>query len=275
MFKCDYHTHTNFSFDGAPESTPDSLCLAAIAVGVTDLAITDHFECNWRSESYPPFDADGYYEAVMTAKEKYRDKLNLTYGIEIGQYSQIPEEANALLEKHDYDFIIGSIHNMRGETDFYYWDFNRIFAEKEQDYLGQTFKRYCDELCCVVDTLDKVDSIAHLTYMYRYCALSGNRYDLTKYTDNAEKLFRKMVAKDIALELNVSTLIKGLGFTMPDRDLLSLYKDCGGRLITVGTDSHSPDHVGECVEDGFSLLRNVGLNDILVVRNGEKTIVKI
>ena len=51
--------------------------------------------------------------------------------------------------------------------------------------------------------------------------------------------------------------------------------NCGGRLITVGSDSHSPDHVGECIEKGFGILRSVGLNNILVVRNGEKTIVKI
>ena len=89
MFKCDYHTHTSFSFDGA--NTPDELCEAAIARGVTDLAITDHLECNWRAEAaYPPFDAITHREAIMSAKEKYKNKLNLSYGIEIGQYDQYP-----------------------------------------------------------------------------------------------------------------------------------------------------------------------------------------
>ena len=96
-----------------------------------------------------------------------------------------------------------------------------------------------------------------------------------KHADAAEALFKKMIAKDIALEVNVSTLWKGLGFAMPDKEFLALYKECGGRLITVGTDSHSPEHIGECVDEGFGLLRSVGLNDILVVRNGEKTVIKI
>lgn len=274
MFKCDYHTHTHFSFDGT--GTPDELCEAAIARGVTDLAITDHFECNWRAEAaYPPFDAQAHYEAILSAKEKYRDKLNLSYGIEIGQYNQYPEEADALLKDYDFDFIIGSIHNLRGELDFYYWDFNKIFQDMHPSYVGQAFESCIDELCEVVDTFGKVDTIAHLTYMYRYCALSGNHYDLTQHAEKAEKLFKKMISRDIALELNVSTLWKGLGFTLPDRDFLSIYRDCGGRLITLGTDSHGAAHIGECVEDGFSLLRSVGLNDILVVRNGEKTVIKI
>jgi histidinol-phosphatase (PHP family) len=201
--------------------------------------------------------------------------VNLTYGIEIGQYNQVPEEAEELLKKHDYDFVIGSIHNVRGAVDFYYWDFKSLFASMQHSYVGYMFERYCNELCEVVDGFDKVDTVAHLTYIYRYCALSGNHYDFLKHADCAERLFKKMIAKDIALEVNVSTLWKGLGFAMPDREFLTLYKECGGRLITVGTDSHSPEHIGECVEAGFDLLRSVDLRDILVVRNGEKTVVKI
>ena len=99
MFKCDYHTHTYFSFDGAKDSSPENLCLAAIDRGVTDLAITDHFECNWSTEAaYPAFDDDNHYKEIMAAKEKFKDKLNLTYGIEIGQYNQVPEVANELLK---------------------------------------------------------------------------------------------------------------------------------------------------------------------------------
>ncbi len=274
MFKCDYHTHTLFSFDGA--NSPDELCRAAIARGVTDLAITDHFECNWRAEAaYPPFDAEMHFEQVACAKKKYQNKLNLSYGVEIGQYSQYPEEADELMKKFDYDFIIGSIHNLRGALDFYYWDFNAVFRDMQPSYLGFMFERYVDELCEVVDTLDKISTVAHLTYIYRYCAMSGNHYDFTKHSAKVEKLFKKMIARDIALEVNVSTLWRGLGFALPDRDFLSIYRDCGGKLITVGTDSHGVAHIGECVEDGFSLLRSVGLNDVLVVRNGEKTVIKI
>ena len=107
MFKCDYHTHTYFSFDGANDSSPDALCRAAIERGVTDLAITDHFECNWRAEAaYPPYNSDRAYEEIMTAKEKYKDKLNLTYGIEVGQANQYPEEMMALFEKYSVDLVL-------------------------------------------------------------------------------------------------------------------------------------------------------------------------
>lgn len=276
MFKCDYHTHTRFSFDGAKNSSPDSLCEAAIARGVTDLAITDHFECNWRAEvAFPPYDADRAYEEIMAAKEKYKGKVNLTYGIEIGQANQYPEEAKALLLSHDYEFVIGSIHNLRGALDFHYWDFKRIFEDMSPAYIGYCFERYINELCEVVDTLDKIDTVAHLTYLQRYCAMSGNEYDFMAHADKMAVLFEKIAKHDIALEVNVSTLWKGFGFPMPQKEILSLYRDCGGRLITVGTDSHSPEHIGECVDQAFDNLREIGLRDILVIRNGEKHIERI
>ena len=276
MFKCDYHTHTRFSFDGAKNSSPDSLCEAAIARGVTDLAITDHFECNWRAEvAFPPYDADRAYEEIMAAKEKYKGKVNLTYGIEIGQANQYPEEAKALLLSHDYEFVIGSIHNLRGALDFHYWDFKRIFEDMSPAYIGYCFERYINELGEVVDTLDKIDTVAHLTYLQRYCAMSGNEYDFMAHADKMAVLFEKIAKRDIALEVNVSTLWKGFGFPMPQKEILSLYRDCGGRLITVGTDSHSPEHIGECVDQAFDNLREIGLRDILVIRNGEKHIERI
>ncbi len=274
MFKCDYHTHSRYSFDASDEISIDALCEAAIANGVTDLAVTDHFECNWRAEAaFPPYDADAAYFDIMLAKEKYKNKLHLTCGIEIGQANQYPQEAKALLLAHDYEFVIGSIHNVTGAPDFYCMDFEKLMAQPS--YVGHFFERYVDELCAVVDALPKIDTVAHLTYMQRYCEMAGKRYDFTKHFAKVETLYKKIIAKEIALEVNVSTLWKCLGFSMPDKDFLTLYRDCGGRLVTVGTDSHSPEHIGECVEDAFALLNHIGLKDILVARNGKKEIVRI
>ncbi len=269
MFACDYHTHTKYSFDGAPDSSVDALCRAALARGITDLAVTDHFECNWRAESaYPPYDADAAIREVEEAKERYRGRLQLTLGIELGQADQYPDEAKALLEKYPFEFVIGSVHNLAGAPDFACMDFEKLMTYPS--YVGHLFERNLRELSAVVDTLPKLHTLGHLTYMRRYCALAGRDYDFLQHAASLEPLFRKLVKREVALEVNVSTLWKGLGFSMPDRALLSLYRDCGGRLVTLGTDSHSPLHVGECIEEGLSLVRSVGLCHVLVIRNGER-----
>ena len=59
MILCDTHTHTRFSFDGAPDSTPDALCRRALEIGLTDLCITDHCDVNGEAEGiYTHYDAD-------------------------------------------------------------------------------------------------------------------------------------------------------------------------------------------------------------------------
>ncbi len=276
MFICDYHTHSHFSFDGAPDASVDAICRAAIERGVTDLCITDHFECNACAEgTYPPYDADAAEAAIMQAKETYKDRLHLAYGIELGQANQYPEEAKALLSAHPFEFVIGSIHNLRGAPDFCYMNFESMMRSMSHTYIGYLFERYMDELIEVAEVLPKLSAVGHLTYIQRYCELAGQHYDFKRHFPKAEQLFSKLIARGTALEVNVSTLWKGLGFAMPDRDFLSLYYDCGGRLVTVGTDSHVPTHIGECVSEGFDLLRRLGLNQVLVVRNGCECVIAL
>ncbi len=276
MFKCDYHTHTHFSFDGAKNGSVDALCQAAIAHGVTDLALTDHFECNARAEAfYPPYKAEEAYARIMEAKETYRGRLHVTYGIELGQANQYPEEARALLSSYPFEFVIGSIHNLTGAPDFYYFDFQKLMQGAGEPYIGHFLARYLEELNAMVEQFPQISTVGHLTYIQRYCALAGHRYDLSRHLDQIAAFYRKLISREIALEVNVSTLWKGLGFSMPDANLLSLYRACGGRLITVGTDSHSPEHIGECVEEGFRIAKHAGLDHVLVVRDGKKEVIKL
>ncbi len=276
MFLCDYHTHSHHSFDADRGATVDALCRAAIERGVTDLAITDHFECNWRTDCLPeygPRDTERALQEILEARERYRGRLHLTFGMEIGQANQCPEEAAALLERFPFEFVIGSLHNLTGTPDFAFLDFHRL--KEYPAHVEQLFRRYLREAAALPDALPQMHTLAHLTYMHRYCALAGCPLDLSLYTEELEVLFCKLVQRNIALEVNVSTLWKGLGFSMPDRPLLELYRDCGGRLVTIGTDSHTPTHVGECIPDAMALLRSIGLCRVLVVREGERTEIEI
>ena len=276
MFICDMHMHSHFSFDAEPDFSPDAVCKAAIEKGITDIAITDHFESNYKASldellRTSVYDRDSAYAAIMEAKEKYKGKINLIYGIEIGQANQEPDQAISLLNSHDYEFVIGSIHNLRGMNDFYYMDLSGTTDDK----IGAWLDGYIDELCEIVDVMPRVDTIAHITYLIRYLAFAKIQFDVKPYYDKISHFFGKIIAKDIALEVNTSTLWKGLGFTMPDADILKLYRECGGKLITVGSDSHGPANLAGCVVQAFDILKSCGFDRVLTVRNGQKELVKI
>ena len=276
MFICDMHMHSRFSFDAEKDFSPEAVCRAAIEKGITDIAITDHFEANYKTAldellSNSVYDHAGAYAEIMAAKEKYKDKVNLIYGIEIGQANQTPKEAIALLNAHDFEFVIGSIHNLRGMGDFYFMD----LSDTPEETIGTWLNTYFDELCEVVDVMPRVDTIAHITYLIRYLAFAKRQFDVKPYYDKMAHFFGKIIARDIALEVNTSTLWKGLGFPMPDADILKLYRECGGKLITVGSDSHGPANLAGCVPETFDILKSCGFDSVLTVRHGQKQLVKI
>jgi len=267
MLLYDYHIHTKYSFDGDASATPRAICEAAIAKGLTSIAITDHFEANSQAEGlYAPYDAKAAYSDIMQAKEDFKDKIHVSYGIEIGQASQYPDIANDFLRKYPVEFVLASLHNLKGKPDFYFMDFKSMPEDEIISLCAEYFTEMKDMICA----LDRVDSLAHITYPCRYISQAGKTVDMSAFYDKISDIFRIMVANNIALEVNTSTYTKGLGFCMPDREIVYLYKECGGELVTVGSDAHSPSLIGSSSEYAEHILRECGIKNILVYSNGKK-----
>lgn len=271
MVICDLHTHTKFSFDGAPDATPDALCRRALEAGVSHLAITDHCDINGEVEGiYTPYAADDAWEAMAAAKEKYKGRLHLSLGIELGNAHQYPAEAAAVLAKHPYEFVIGSLHNLTSVPDFCMLRYEMM----TDAHIHSLFDRMLTETLEML-SFDGLHTLGHLTYIHRYVTLAKKPFDFKPHYDKITTIYRKLIERDVALELNVSTLWKGLGIAMPTLELLKLYKDTGGRLITVGSDAHSPEQVGKCIRKGYALLQTAGFSEVMTIEDGQRVPVSI
>ena len=271
MFLADYHTHTHFSFDGDPSSTHDAMCRRALELGLSDIAFTDHFDVNGEVEGiYTPYDAERAYAAMMEVKEKYKGRLNVVCGIELGNAPQYPDAAKAALEAFPYEFVIGSLHNLKNVPDFWFLNYEPM----PDALIQQLFDRTLDETIEVAQ-YPGISTLAHITYMHRYVTLAGRKLDFKPYYEKIEHLYRIIMDRDVALELNVSTLWKGLGISMPTLELLKLYADCGGKLITIGTDAHAPVNLGKSLRQGYALLEAAGFREIVTVRDGRRVLQSI
>ena len=49
---------------------------------------------------------------------------------------------------------------------------------------------------------------------------------------------------------------------MPSREILELYHDMGGKIITIGSDAHNADRVGDRVMESQKILKEIGFNGI-------------
>ena len=267
----DSHTHTAFSFDGSPDATPRAMCEAALHAGLSGIALTDHFEVNnVKEQIYEPFQVDDAFTAASEAKKEFEGRLRVSCGIELGQAAEYPEEARAFLAKHKYDFVLASTHNLPKVPDFYFFRFESI----PDPMIDNLFLRALDETEKLCD-FDGIHALAHLTYMHRYVAYAKRTLDFSKHKEHFEAIFRKMVRKDLALEINVSLLRHGSNLLMPTRELIELYIENGGALFTVGSDAHTLSDVGANISDAYELLRALSVPFVAFYENGKPALIPI
>lgn len=261
MILSDLHTHSNNSFDA--KSSVDEMCCAAVERGLYAIAVTDHCEAPFikygKDCEYGSFDEriPKSIKETLAAKSKYADKLKVLCGIELGEPMHDSDGTKRALSYGEYDFILASVHNLRDMEDFYYLDYSAI-------NLSLLLNNYFDEIAETAD-FDNYDSLAHLTYPLRYILVkTGSIPDMSEFKTQIDKIFKILIKKNKSLEINVSGLFKELKTTLPDYDLIQRYYELGGRLITVGTDSHSTEYVGKGIETGLNIAKKAGFKQYAI-----------
>lgn len=218
---CDLHVHTHFSCDS--KVLMDEYCQYAIQHDVTYICFTDHIDNNKHDEGYGLYNAEAYFEEFEKTKEKYSGKLNLLCGIEFSE----PHIYQAEFEKHaalPYDFIIGSVHFCKD---------NMFMSEmvKSQVPVEVCYENYWREVQNAV-SYGGFDCFGHLDFPKRY-------YKQLLYDKGSlGEIFSTMLKNGIIPEINTSSLRRGLDETLPDEELLRIYKAVGGQFVTVGSDAH-------------------------------------
>ena len=251
----DSHVHSDCSRDGSDPTM--MMCESAARLGLYALTLTDHCECNaYVSEAYDRSIRQSYFEA-RKASAVFRDRLHVYAGVEVGQPMQDKAAAEDVLDACDFDFALGSVHNVKGLKDFFELDYSKI-------QIYDALNRYFDEILEMIEW-GRFDSLSHLTYPWRY--IVGERglviHD-SKYQDKIDEILKLLIEKHKALELNTSGLRQKFGKTMPDLPVLQRYRALGGKLITVGSDAHRWADVGGGVEQGLSLLRQAGFSHFTI-----------
>ena len=226
---CDAHVHTKFSCDS--ETGLAEYCEAAIAKGLGAVCFTDHIDHNAHDEGFGYYDAESFFAEFEEAKKKYRGKLEVLCGIEFAEphmYGGILAEYS----KYPYDFFMGVLH-------FWYRDLFASQLIKQNVPAEVCYSHYWAEALKAAES-GGFDCFGHLDFPKRY--YGRLLYD----TEAIRDIFKAMIKNGICLEINTSPLRKGLGESMPDRELLTIYESCGGRRVTVGSDAHS---AGELAAD--------------------------
>ena len=270
----DCHTHTQFSVDSEADI---GLCVQRAAeLGLAAYAITDHCECNaWYGEEHysddekklrESFDYAADFENSVTAvtalKEKYADRLNLLCGVELGQILHDIEAAKLVNADGRVDFIIGSVHQVPGEQDFYFIDYEKLTTDEIYDLLERYFREVYD-----LSRTDLFDVVGHMTYCLRYMKQrNGIEADISRYDDIIAETFRNLAQNGKGIEINTSGLRQGFGDCFPNLKYLKLFRDAGGEIVTIGSDSHTVEDIAANSADGIKLADAAGFKRLAYFR---------
>jgi len=187
-------------------------------------------------------------------KEKYAGKLNLLCGVELGQILHDIEAAKLVNADSRVDFIIGSVHQVMGEQDFYFIDYEKLTMDDIYDLLERYFREVYD-----LSRTDLFDVVGHITYCLRYMKQRhGIEADISRYDDIIAETFRNLARNGKGIEINTSGLRQGFGDAFPNLKYVKLFRDMGGEIVTVGSDSHTIEDIAANAADGISIARAAG-----------------
>lgn len=277
----DCHTHTQFSMDS--EADINECIEKAVSLGLSAYAITDHCECNawYEKEHYTDTDNMDWFNysadfensvnAVTALKEKYGKKINLICGVEMGQATQDTEIAEKIASDKRLDFIIGSMHQIKSEKDFYYIDYENMSMDEIYSLLERYFKEVY-QMC----RMDCFDVLGHLTYCMRYMKCrNGINPDISRFDDIIAECFRTLAHNGKGIEINTSGIRQGFGDVFPSLKYVKLFKDMGGEIISVGSDSHTPEDIGMNISDGIEVAKNAGFSRLCYFRERKPHFINI
>ena len=256
----DYHLHSHFSADS--EMTMDQLCQAAINRDLDEIAITDHHDIDYQDDTIEfLINKKEYLAEIEKNQKKYKDNLIIKKGIELGLQPHILKECEQYLAG-DFDFVIGSFHTAE-KADLYNGDFFEGYNQWE------AYINYLKTVLKVVKKYDDYSVIGHLDIIRRY----GNfkkQPDLMENKEAAElirEILKVIIDKNKGLEVNTSGYRIDGKNPLPSFKILKLYYELGGKILTIGSDSHNTEDIVNKFNHTIAQLKKIGFTELTTFSN--------
>lgn len=249
----DYHMHSEFSIDC--EVSVAERCEQAIALGLAEICITDHWDYHPLEPSRDYYQAEAYFAEVQRCREIYDDRVQLRAGVEIGEGHMFLEQAQALTGTHPYDFVIGSLH----------WVGEGMVMDETYFYEGreqrEAYETYYSELLAMVE-VGGFDVIGHLDVPKRLGFVKYGSYTSADYEEMIRAVLAKAIERGIGIEINTGTARRSVGVFSPPLDVLTWYRELGGEILTIGSDAHYADQMAFRFDEVPEMLAAAGFRAV-------------
>jgi histidinol-phosphatase (PHP family) len=250
----DYHVHSTFSYDG--RSSINDLCVRAVELKFREIGFSEHVDFDPSDRGFGFFNNDKYESAVKEAHQLFKDKLVIRRGVEIDYQTRFEDQIRDWIRGKSFDFVIGSVHYIQGEIIG-----QRLLAKKD---LKKIYGEYFVEVQNSIDSC-LFNVVGHLDVVRKYASSQIIRRRNPEYQMMLDSILEGIKDRKIFLEINTkpSELKHGFHETLPSKETIMRYFNCGGKRISIGSDTHVKEELGSGIREAFDFL----------ARNSQKGIV--
>ena len=266
----DYHVHTYYSDDS--EYPMEEVVKDAISLGLNEICFTDHVDYgikrDWDDPSGMLYRRGGPGEPermplanvdyprcaaeIEALRSKYRDRLTIKMGMEFGMQTHTIPLYEKLFSSYPFDFIILSVHQVE-DKEFWTQDFQRGRTQEEYNL------RYYEEMLALVQRYHHYSVLGHMDLISRYD--NAGTFPFEKIRPIVTEILKTVIADGKGIEINTSSHRYGLQNLTPSADILRLYRELGGRILTIGSDSHRKEHLGTYILDTMEEAKKLGFEE--------------
>src|SRR4051812_29282212 len=267
----DYHTHLRPDADGTPAeryftaSNAERYRAVAEERGIAELGVAEHvYRFHqaldvWRHPWWVPQAVDDLDEYCAFVREE----TDLRLGIEADFVPGSEDRLAALLDARPWDYVIGSVHFIRGgavDMDDA-WDVWRAGESPER-----VWRRYFETVAeAAASGLYDIMAPPDLVKVWGR-ARPWPDGDLRRYYEPAVEAFH---AVGVAVEVSTAGLRKPAAEIYPSRAFLEMLLDAGA-VVALSSDAHTAEDVGSRYDEALELLDGVGVSELAVFTGRER-----
>jgi histidinol-phosphatase (PHP family) len=252
----DYHVHSTFSYDG--RSSINDLCKRAAELKFREIGFSEHVDFDPSDGGFGFFNNNKYESAVKEAQQLFKDKLVIRRGVEIDYQTRFEEQIRGWLRGKSFDFVIGSVHYVKGKIID-----QRLLAKRS---LKEIYGEYFSEVQNSIDSC-LFNVVGHLDVVRKYASNQIIQRRDSEYQMKLDSILEEVRDRKIFLEINTkpSDLRRGFHETLPSKKAIRRYLSYSGKRFSIGSDAHIKHELGSGIREAFDFLARNSQKEIVLL----------
>ncbi len=271
----DYHTHS-YHCNHAIGSLEEYI-LKAIQIGLPEIGLSDHYPMYLLPEEFHKYamkkeQLNSYLHDTRELKDKYQNSILIKRALEVDYYTPVFSMYKSAIEPilSDLDYIIGSIHGITWNGSVIPIDGTFSLPDNyDMNDSDSLFLKYYDELNKLVKT-DFYDVLGHFDVIKKLNLPTTERSNIWESTLN---ILDSLEKSSMVVEINTSGLRKQ-DELYPQPMIIQELIDRNIPLI-LGSDAHSPEHVGYAFDETLIFLKKRGLKQLCRISKHQKDFIAL